>query len=685
MRFTRLMWPSGGFRDSCYHLPVVVNKRSKSEVIQNIRTINYSTLKAEERKKYCHNQRFFCYSPLIVREGKYSAFKGWSCSCFLYSGRSTRRQFGGCSAVNLPDLVIVGVVACGVAVAIQMIERVKQGKRLRSIALVEKSSSIGQASRYALRSLARDVEDYPVEALTWVMRGIREEIERTNFTDWSELTTAIEPLAELRSDITKAESGATSWQAVIRATSLIIERFWDCFSTEEKATFLREYNSTWSTYHHAIPLENARKMLLLMEKGQLRVVRGQRNPWTGSEFVVPTKNAQIRSQFLIEAVDQEYDPYPANSRFPQRLLSSRLLNPHPARGVSVNYTTSAATKGIYVVGSMTRGVHFHTNAIDRNVAHAARISDGLTGEPPRRPLHIAFFVGSDLFSHLMLSELVSHLVALGHTPFVFLPSHRVGKKSRATFALREVSFFERELFQEHVIPFLRHSPPQRAASLTVEQMRYHYGILVQRIPNINDSSFLQTLRNNHIDVGISLRCYQRFRGDIINYLKSPRALLNLHQGVLPSYRGVMTAVRAMMKGEREFGYTLHHVNEEYDEGDVIDIRTGPIDYQKPMLHWMEDFYQIGVDMTLSAVESLSRRKPLPAFRQDQTNGRYYTFPTAEELEIYRLSGLRLVDPSAIHNLIVRSFAPPGEEDALRQVIEKATNEWYGNAENQLHS
>jgi uncharacterized NAD(P)/FAD-binding protein YdhS/folate-dependent phosphoribosylglycinamide formyltransferase PurN len=529
--------------------------------------------------------------------------------------------------------------------------------------------------RYALNCLARDVEGSPNRAFFKVMQGIQEEIDRTNAIDWCKVKTVYEPLAELRSDITKAESGAIPWQAVINATAPLVERYWSCFSSRDKETFLRDHSSSWVTYRHAMPLENARKILALMEQGQLRVVRGGRVRSTSSEFMVISEGAEIRSRFLIEAIGQEYDPYQIDSPLLQRLLSSELVKSHPAGGISVDFSTLAATKGIYVIGSMTRGVHFYTSAIDRNAAHAERIADDLTGEPIRRPLHIAFFVGSDLFSHLMLSKLVSQLIAFGHTPFVFLPSDRVNKKPKA-FDLRELSFFERQLLQEHVIPFCGSSPRQGAAFLTVEQMRYHHGILVKNVDNVNEPSFLELLRSHHIDVGISLRCYQRFKKDILQYFSSPRVLLNLHPGVLPSYRGVITAIRAMMNGEREFGYSLHHVNEDYDSGDILDIRTHPIDYKKSMLQSMEDVHQIGIDMVMDAMDRVARGKPLPAFRQDAAKGRYHTFPSEEELENCRRSGIRLVDSSPISDLIIRSFASPDDEDALREIIEKATREWY---------
>lgn len=531
------------------------------------------------------------------------------------------------------------------------------------------------ARRYVLQSLARDVEESADGAFVKVVQGIQKEIERTMTVDWNKVATDHEPLPELISDIANAESGATPWQAILKSTASSVERYWNCFSSEDKKTFFKYFLSPWATYRAPMPLENAYKILALMESGQLQVLQGEEVRWNGSKFVVSTEGTEVQSQFLIEAIGQEFDPYRVDSPLLHRLLSSGLLKSHPAGGVEVDFSSLAAAKGIHVIGEMTRGVHFFTNSIDRNIAHAARIADHLTGQPVRRPLHVALFVGDDLFSHLMLSKLVPRLIMQGHFPFVFLPVHKTGVKSRS-FDLRELSFFERELLQDHVIPFLGSSFPQGAAALTVEQMGSSYGVLVERIPDVNDPSFLQLLRSHHIDVGISLCSHQQFQKETIQYFNSPRVLLNLHRGVLVSYKGVMTGLRAMMNHELDFGYSLHHVNEVSDSGDIVDMRTHPIDYQEPMLHWTKLNYETGVAMIQGVVEQIARQKPVSALPQDLTTSRRYTCPTNEELAVARRGGIRLVDGAAIQDVIVRSYAPSGGEKALRGVIQKATNNWY---------
>ena len=585
---------------------------------------------------------------------------------------------------------ILGSGPTAIDVAIFLTENGHQGR----ITFVSRSGRLPKVQglvppfqqRYKMHLLARDVEASEGGALGKVISAIKQEVEsldRNKHYEWSEIKAPKDSLMEFRADIKSAEDGAVSWQSVIRATTPVIERYWNCMTLKEKEAFLRDDMSIWHNYRHAVPLENARKILALTEKGQLRVVpSASKIRRDGDHFSVATAGADIQSKYFIEAVGQEYDPCSIESPLMKRLLIKGILNPHPAGGISVNFSTLLASKNIYAIGSMTRGTHFYTNAVDRNAAHASRIADSIIASPPCRPLHLAFFVGSDLFSHLMLSKVVPRLIAQGHTPFIFLPADKVNTKVTSP-ELRELGFFERRLLQDHIIPFLGSSPSGGAACITVDQIRAHYGILVQTVKNVNEPSFLDVLRRYHIDVGFSLRCYQRFGKDIIDQFAAPRALLNLHPGTLPSYRGVMTAIRAMTNKEPRFGYSLHHISSSYDAGPVLDVRTARIDYKKSMLHYMNEVYPIGAEMVLDAVDNLARGKNMPAIEQDEDKSRYYTFPTKQELQVVREKGVKLIDAEAMMDVLVDSFAGNRGRDALRGMVREAVRDWYGSEERVL--
>ena len=505
----------------------------------------------------------------------------------------------------------------------------------------------GYQRRYIMHSLARDLESSEGEVFGKVVSIIKREIESLEggkHYEYSDLKLFTDPLEGLQADIKDAENGTILWQEVLKATTPVIERYWNCMSSKEKAVFLRDYIGIWFQFRYAMPLENARKIRMLMEKGQLRIVRsasGTRSDtrWDGNHFAVATNEGNIQSKYLIEAVGQEHNPSSIKSALMERLLSKGILKPHAAGGISVDFSTLSATKNIHVIGSMTRGTHFFTNSVDRIAIHASRIADSITATPFRRPLHIAFFVGSDLFSHLMLSKLVPRLIAQGHTPFIFLATD-MNNQDTWSASLRELDLYERQLLQDQIVPFSRSPSSDGTGCLNVEQMGAHYGVLVQRVKSVNDAS-LNVLKKHHIDAGFSLRCGQHFDKDVINHFTAPRALLDLHPGVLPSYRRELTAEQG------SFGCSLRHVSSSDKSGPVVDVRSIPVDYKKSVFHHMNDLSPIGVEMVLDAVENFARGKEMPVIEQNEDESRYYSFPTEEGLDTLREKGPKLVDAAAM--------------------------------------
>ena len=76
----------------------------------------------------------------------------------------------------------------------------------------------------------------------------------------------------LRKDVSEAERGVIMWQVVLWAKTALTERYWNTFTVEEKQYKLKEFNSKWVTHRHAMPLDNGKKILELLESGQLRVI-----------------------------------------------------------------------------------------------------------------------------------------------------------------------------------------------------------------------------------------------------------------------------------------------------------------------------------------------------------------------------------------------------------------------------
>lgn len=99
--------------------------------------------------------------------------------------------------------------------------------------------------------------------------------------------------------------------------------------------------------------------------------------------------------------------------------------------------------------------------------------------------------------------------------------------------------------------------------------------------NINSSEFLEKLKFFNCDIFVSMSFDQIFKKHLISM--ATRGAINCHAGKLPFYRGRNILNWVLINDEKEFGITVHHIDEGIDTGDIILQKSFPIneedDYQ----------------------------------------------------------------------------------------------------------
>ncbi|MBE6094916.1 MAG: methionyl-tRNA formyltransferase [Schwartzia succinivorans] len=94
------------------------------------------------------------------------------------------------------------------------------------------------------------------------------------------------------------------------------------------------------------------------------------------------------------------------------------------------------------------------------------------------------------------------------------------------------------------------------------------------VPDVNASDFLDTIRAFSVDINVSMSFDQILKSAIIQL--APKGFINCHAGALPFYRGRNILNWALINGEKQFGVTVHYVDEGIDTGDIILQRFAPI-------------------------------------------------------------------------------------------------------------
>ncbi|WP_354638576.1 formyltransferase family protein [Kitasatospora camelliae] len=284
-------------------------------------------------------------------------------------------------------------------------------------------------------------------------------------------------------------------------------------------------------------------------------------------------------------------------------------------------------------------------------------------------MRVAFFVGNDITSHLIVNQALRGVLEAGHTPYLYFTGQQPNPDAEPE--LRELFQYERTLLGGYVYPYLDSLPaPLHGTYLSPAGIaKLHRGrARVRSVDDVNDPGFIASLAAEDVRVGFSVRCYQKFRAPLIShFIPEPGArplFANLHPGVLPQYRGVLTFARAMLHGETEAGFTLHRVDENWDAGDIMSVSTAPLDYDRSVLENMWAQRDRATGLVLSAVaeaEALGRWTDRP---QNADLVGYYSHLRRADLDRLARQGIDLLRPQAVIDLLVSSFTPPGSPESF---------------------
>ncbi len=167
---------------------------------------------------------------------------------------------------------------------------------------------------------------------------------------------------------------------------------------------------------------------------------------------------------------------------------------------------------------------------------------------------------------------------------------------------------------------------------------------LETVSSFRSRSFVAKVKSGQYDLGIV------FGTRIIKpaLFNLPRlGMVNIHQGLIPFYRGMPPAFWELFNEERECGITLHRVSEVLDGGDIL--------YQKKMpIFCGETIEEVQTRLDECVIESIPPlvaeilADRVNAIRVDLSQGRVYGPPRVRDILELRTRRLR---PAAVRALL----------------------------------
>lgn len=159
-----------------------------------------------------------------------------------------------------------------------------------------------------------------------------------------------------------------------------------------------------------------------------------------------------------------------------------------------------------------------------------------------------------------------------------------------------------------------------------------FGFKVRSYENINSTHAIKSIEKTAPDLFISIRFGQIFQQEIINLPKF--GAINLHSGIMPKYRGIMSTFWAIFHGEKEIGMTLHYIkNSEIDKGEIIKFYKTKIDLNSTLFANINNLYQKAFYLIEEAVEKIEKDEKLKIISDVNWQEKmYFSYPQKDEVQ-----------------------------------------------------
>ena len=165
------------------------------------------------------------------------------------------------------------------------------------------------------------------------------------------------------------------------------------------------------------------------------------------------------------------------------------------------------------------------------------------------------------------------------------------------------------------------------------------GVPVRFLASINDDAYLRTLRERGVDVLLSVSAPEIFRAAALS--TAPHTI-NIHNGKLPYYRGMMPTFWALLHGEPEATITVHTMVEKLDAGQVLAEFTVPITPRDSQFDLSARAKEVAGREVAGLLARLGTPQwPVPR-TVDMSQKRYFKFPTPVDVAQLRAKGRRML-------------------------------------------
>ena len=207
------------------------------------------------------------------------------------------------------------------------------------------------------------------------------------------------------------------------------------------------------------------------------------------------------------------------------------------------------------------------------------------------------------------------------------------------FGLVQSMKYGLKVLQKKLIFFLTLIKLSKDNTHSIAGVARHFNIPFSIVNDINEDKILKRLEDLNLDIIISFSAPVVFRERLLN--ASKLGCINLHCSYLPYYAGLFPSFWVLFKDEKYTGCTVHKMDTKIDNGDILMQEKVEISNDDTIFSLLNKTKSIGGDLMIKVIEEL-RDNNLKPIKNHASEKNYFTWPTLEELYLFRKNGGKLV-------------------------------------------
>tara|TARA_Y100001970_G_C14226933_1_gene856261 strand:- start:330 stop:1124 length:795 start_codon:yes stop_codon:yes gene_type:complete len=241
------------------------------------------------------------------------------------------------------------------------------------------------------------------------------------------------------------------------------------------------------------------------------------------------------------------------------------------------------------------------------------------------------------------SNRISLIVIVSQIPGSFIQKYKLIYKliKKSSIAFAYYKFFESTLFNIliKIKGMLKYKDSENNTVKKLEEIANDYNIKVLETADINNKNILIEIKKFKPEIIFSVmnQIIKRSTFDFIGEI-----FINAHGSYLPKYRGPAQYIFYLANKDKEFGVTLHFMNEGIDNGNIIMQQNFKFDeyISAYRLHFqMAQKYAFMFNKFLDENISL---KNIISFKQSESDATYTRMPVAKDIKTLHSNGNSLI-------------------------------------------